>query len=130
MPAAACAARPRDFYAHVSARFSKDATISPDAKSLRLLLGTFADARTGRTHVGLRRIEQLMACRRERRARAQRDLIRAGWLQLERERMSDGRLGCVTFILWEPPVPVLGTVAESGSLKSSVTRPVSHPCPV
>jgi len=40
MPAIAVAARPRDFYARVSARFAKDATISPDAKLLRLLLAT------------------------------------------------------------------------------------------
>lgn len=36
MPAIAVAARPRDFYARVSARFAKDATISPEAKLLRL----------------------------------------------------------------------------------------------
>jgi hypothetical protein len=92
----------RDYYARLAARFLKDPLISPDAKLLRALLAAFADERTGRTFVSLRRIEGLMRCGRKRRSAAQNELVAAGWLQLVRERAYGGRLGRLSFRLCEP----------------------------
>jgi hypothetical protein len=95
----------RDYYARLSARFLKDPLISPGAKLLRALLAAFADERTGRTFVSLRRLERLMRCGRKRRSAAQNELVAAGWLQLVRERAYGGRLGRLSFRLCEPPPP-------------------------
>ncbi len=68
----------KDYYARIAARFLKDPLISPDAKLLRTVLAAFADQRTGRTFVSLRRIERLMRCGRKRRSAAQNELVAAG----------------------------------------------------
>jgi hypothetical protein len=94
----------RDYYARLAARFLKDPLISPDAKLLRALLAAFADERTGRTYVSLRRIQLLMRCGRQRRSSAQNELVAAGWLKLIRERAYGGRLGRLTYLLCEPPI--------------------------
>jgi len=94
----------RDYYARLAARFLKDPLISPDAKLLRALLAAFADQRTGRTYVSLRRIQLLMRCGRKRRSCAQNELAAAGWLKLIRERAYGGRLGRLTYLLCEPPL--------------------------
>jgi hypothetical protein len=94
----------RDYYARLAARFLKDPLISPDAKLLRALLAAFADQRTGRTYVSLRRIQLLMRCGRKRRSAAQNELAAAGWLKLIRERAYGGRLGRLTYLLCEPPL--------------------------
>lgn len=94
----------KDYYARLAARFLKDPLISPDAKLLRALLAAFADERTGRTYVSLRRIQQLMRCGRHRRSAAQNELAANGWLKLIRERAYGGRLGRLTYLLCEPPL--------------------------
>ena len=111
----------RDYYARLAARFLKDPLISPDAKLLRALLAAFADERTGRTFVSLRRIERLMRCGRKRRSAAQNELVAAGWLQLVRERAYGGRLGRLSFRLCEPPPsePPVGPFRHSGGAAQS-----------
>ena len=106
----------REFRVLVPARFIKDPNISPQAKLLRVILGAFADGKTGRTYVGLRTVERLMGCGRDARRRAQRELVRAGWLRLERKPAARGRWGCRLFILCEPrsPGPELTAVVEIG----------------
>ncbi|MBI3669176.1 MAG: hypothetical protein HY237_05295 [Acidobacteria bacterium] len=54
----------RDFYVRVPARLLKDPKLSPEAKLLRVILAAYADARTGRTFVGLATLERLLRCGR------------------------------------------------------------------
>jgi hypothetical protein len=44
----ASSAPPRDYFVRTPARFLKDPRISPQAKLLRVLIGAFADERSGR----------------------------------------------------------------------------------
>ncbi len=128
----------RDYYARIAARFLKDPLISPDAKLLRALLAAFADQRTGRTYVSLRRIELLIRCGRRRRSAAQNELVAAGWLKLVRERAYGGRLGRLTYLLCEPPLSFLAHPRTAAPLHVVEPRhaaaprkpPVSAPAPL
>jgi hypothetical protein len=71
-----------DFVVRVAARFLKDPAISSDAKALRVVLGAFADGRTGASYVLPSTLEQTLGWSRYRRERAQRELVRCGWLRL------------------------------------------------
>ena len=65
-------AKRRGFQIFVPARLIKDPAISPQAKLLCVILGVYADGKTGRTYVGLRTVERLTGCGRDARQRAQR----------------------------------------------------------
>jgi hypothetical protein len=71
-----------DFMVRVAARFLKDPAISADAKALRAVLGAYADGHTGASYVLPRTLEQILGWSRYRRERAQRELVRRGWLRL------------------------------------------------
>jgi hypothetical protein len=71
-----------DFMVRVAARFLKDPAISADAKALRAVLGAYANGRTGCAYVLPRTLEQVLGWSRYRRERAQRELVRHGWLRL------------------------------------------------
>ena len=90
---------PREFFCRIPASLIKDAQLAPEAKLLYLVLAAHADARTGRTFVGLRTIERLMRCGRAKRERAQRELVRAGWLRLSTKPCARGRWGARIFLL-------------------------------
>jgi hypothetical protein len=113
---------PREFRFAVPARLIKDPHLSPAAKLLRVILAAYADARTGRAHVALKTIERLMRCSRTRRERAQRELVAAGWLQLERERMGRGLLGRRIFLLCEPPALTTASFHHSGGEQHSLRQ--------
>ena len=80
-----------DFVVRVAARFLKDPAISSDAKALRAVLGAYADGRTGRTYVLPSTLEQVLGWSRYRRGRAQRELVRRGWLRLGWKRARQAR---------------------------------------
>ena len=71
-----------DFMVRLAARFLKDPAISADAKALRAVLGAYADGHTGASYVLPRTLEQILGWSRYRRERAQRELVRLGWLRL------------------------------------------------
>jgi hypothetical protein len=116
----------RDYYARLAARFLKDPLISPDAKLLRALLAAFADQRTGRTFVSLRRIQLLMRCGRKRRSAAQNELAATGWLKLIRERAYGGRLGRLTYLLCEPPLSFPATHGAAARHEPLTSAPAPH----
>ena len=71
-----------EFVVRVAARFLKDPAISSDAKALRAVLGAYADARTGATYVQPSTLEEVLGWGRDRRERAQRELVRCGVVRL------------------------------------------------
>ena len=71
-----------DFMVRVAARFLKDAAISADAKVLRAVLGAFADGATGYSYVLPSTLDRVLGWGRSRREKAQRELVRGGWLRL------------------------------------------------
>lgn len=99
----------KDYYARIPARFLKDPNVNPDAKLLRTLLAAYADERTSRTYVGPKTLDRLLRCGRKFRERLQRELIAAGWLRVERERLSGGYFGRRFYILCEPPMALPAT---------------------
>jgi hypothetical protein len=89
----------REYFCRIPASLVKDPKLAPEAKLLYLVLAAHADGRTGKTYLGLRTIERLMRCSRAKRERAQRTLVQAGWLRLERKRCGQGRWGKRVFVL-------------------------------
>ncbi len=90
---------PREFFCRIPASLVKDPKLAPEAKLLYLLLAAHADGRTGKTYVGIRTLERLMGCGRRKRLRAQRMLVQAGWLRLERKHCGRGHWGKRIFVL-------------------------------
>jgi hypothetical protein len=90
----------KEFFARIPASLLKDAALSPTAKLLYALLAAHADGRTGVTYVGLRTLERLLGCGRAKRERAQRELVRAGWVHLAKKRCSLGRFGTRAFVVF------------------------------
>jgi len=107
-----CGRNRRDYFVRTPARLLKDPRISPGAKLLRVLIAAFADERTGRTYVSPRRLDTLMCCGRNRRQRLQNELLAAGWLRMERERMANGHLGKRIYFVCVPPLHRFTTVVE------------------
>ncbi len=121
----------RDFYVRVSARFLKDPNLSPEAKLLRVILAAYADARTGRTFVGLVTLERLMGCARKKRGRAQRELVKAGWLRLEWQRIGGSSWARREFVLCEPEPSTTGQIARCAEKDQLISHQsqVSHQLP-
>jgi hypothetical protein len=92
----------RDFEVRIPARFLKDPRISADAKALRVLIGAYADGRTGVTFVHSKTLEEVLAWGRRRRERAQAELEEAGWLRLSWKRGMHGRWARRIYALCEP----------------------------
>lgn len=92
----------REFYCRVPASLAKDPSLSPRAKLLYVVLAAYADGRTGRAYVRLSKLQEQLGCGRSARERAQRELVRGGWLRLERKPSAAGRWGsrvfCVLFL--------------------------------
>jgi hypothetical protein len=88
-----------EYFCRIPASLVKDAQISPAAKLLYLVLAAHADARTGKTYIGLRTLERLMGCKRRTRQKAQRALVAAGRLRLERKPCAGGQWGKQIFAL-------------------------------
>ena len=89
----------REFYCRIPASLVKEPALAPEARLLYLVLAAHADGRTGKTYVGVGTIERLMGCSRAKRERAQRLLVQAGWLRLERKRCGRGRWGKRVFVI-------------------------------
>jgi hypothetical protein len=89
----------REFYCRVPASLAKDFALSPRAKLLYLVLAAHADARTGRAYLRLRKLEQHLGCGRKAREQAQLELVRTGWLRLERKVAGNGRWGSRIFVV-------------------------------
>ena len=104
----------REFYCRVPASLAKDAALSPRAKLLYLVLAAHADARTGRAYLRLRKLEEHIGCSRSARERAQLELVRAGWLRLERKVTSGGRWGSRVFVVLFSRLPASAPFRRSG----------------
>jgi hypothetical protein len=89
----------REFYCRVPASLAKDLSLSPRAKLLYVVLAAHADAHTGRAYLWLRKLEQHLGCGRKTREEAQKELVRAGWLRLERKAAGNGRWGSRIFVV-------------------------------
>ena len=74
--------RPRDFQVRLSAPFLKDPTISPTAKLLYAILKAHANVSTGQCFITSATIEKLSDCGRDKRERAQHELVGLGYLRL------------------------------------------------
>jgi len=82
-----------------AASFAKDLSLSPRAKLLYVVLAAHADVRTGRASLRLRKLEQHLGCGIKTREEAQKKLLRARWLRLERKAVGNGRWGSHIFVL-------------------------------
>ena len=91
----------QDFWIRVPARLAKDLSISPEARLLWVTLKAFADIRTGCTFVSPAHLDRLLRRHRQTRERAQRELVKAGWLRIKRIR-DKGRIKRVEYTLVEP----------------------------
>ena len=89
----------REFYCRVPASLAKDFALSPRAKLLYVVLAAHADARTGRAYLRLRKLELHLGCGRKAREQAQGELVRTGWLRLERKAAGMGRWGSRIFVV-------------------------------
>lgn len=120
----------RDYIVHVPARLLKHNKLGRDAKLLWCLLGAFADARTGRTHVGAKTLNDLLDCGRSLREEAQRELCKAGWLRIEFERGERGRWRRRIYILSTPPPLLVLTAAVPTVARSEEHHVSSQTLPV
>ena len=64
------------------------------------MLAAHLDVRPGRAYLRLRKQEEHIGCSRSARERAQLELVRAGWLRLERKVASGGRWGSRVFVVF------------------------------
>jgi alkylation response protein AidB-like acyl-CoA dehydrogenase len=81
----------KDFIVNLPARLLKDETLSGDARMLRALIASFADAKTGRSYVKPETLQENLRWGRRKREKAQRELERTGWLHLGWSRAPGGR---------------------------------------
>jgi len=105
---------PREFYCRVPASLVKDTSLSPRARLLYTVLAAYADARTGRAYLRLRMLDEHLGCGRNARERAQRELVRAGWLRLDRKPAARGRWGSRIFIVLSSRAPASAQFGRSG----------------
>jgi hypothetical protein len=122
----------REFYCRVPASLAKDPSLSPRAKLLYLVLAAHADVRTGRAYLRLRRLEEHVGCSRSAREKAQSELVRAGWLRLERKIASGGRWGSRVFVVLSSRLPASAPFRRSGEneqffISHSQVRPSTEP---
>jgi hypothetical protein len=92
----------RDFIVRVPARFLKDPRISSEAKALRVVIGAFADRRTGQSYVTGATLEKTLGWGRRRREKAQKELVKSVWLKLGWKRGLHGRWARRIYQLCEP----------------------------
>jgi Helix-turn-helix domain len=105
---------PREFYCRVPASLAMDTSLSPRARLLYTVLAAYADARTGRAYLRLRKLDEHLGCGRNAREQAQRELVRAGWLRLERKPAARGRWGSRIFIVLASRAPATAQFHRSG----------------
>jgi hypothetical protein len=122
----------REFYCRVPASLAKEPTLSPRAKLLYLVLVAHADARTGRAYLRLRKLDEHLRCGRNAREQAQRELVRAGWLRLERKMSGGGRWGSRVFVIFFSRQPASALFDRSGESEHffsshSLVRPSGDP---
>jgi hypothetical protein len=71
-----------DYIVPIPARLAKDSSLTSDARMLRVLIGAYADGRTGGTYVTGKILQENLGWGRRRREKAQAELCKAGWLRL------------------------------------------------
>lgn len=89
----------REFVCRVPASLAKDASLSPLARLLYVVLCAHADGKTGRAFLRLARLDELLGCSRKTRQRAQLELVRTGWMRMERKSCTGGRWGSRVFVI-------------------------------
>ena len=110
----------REYTVRIPARLLKDRTLSPDARYLRVQLTAYADARSGKTYVSGKRLQEDLRWGRRKREKAQAELCAAGWLRKLWKRGQHARFGKLVYVVCTP-FPATAQFQRSGESEQLIS---------